>query len=231
MYHLYFDNYFTSPDLVVHLLKNGLRSTGTVRKDRVKNKHDFDKKALRGEYKVSHELNTGVNHISVIDSKPVAILSSATGVTPITSMQRYSKNEHKKVDRGFPHAFVLYNRFMGGVDLHDYRCNRIIPSIRSRKWTWVIFLRILQSSIVNATVLWNLCCQKGQEVSGKDVCMEVSKYYRSKKEKNNLSAHKHRTQSRAMCSFAGCSQRTTRTCIDCNAYFCLSCFEKYHGKK
>ncbi|XP_051154938.1 piggyBac transposable element-derived protein 3-like [Leptopilina boulardi] len=30
-YHLYFDNFFTSPDLLVHLKKVGLRATGTVR--------------------------------------------------------------------------------------------------------------------------------------------------------------------------------------------------------
>ncbi|KAL7294258.1 hypothetical protein TKK_0012274 [Trichogramma kaykai] len=33
-YHVYFDNFFTSPDLVVHLKNIGLLSTGTVRKDR-----------------------------------------------------------------------------------------------------------------------------------------------------------------------------------------------------
>ena len=43
-YHLYFDNYFTSPDLVFHLNKCGLRSMGTARKDRVKEKHIFEKK-------------------------------------------------------------------------------------------------------------------------------------------------------------------------------------------
>lgn len=49
-YHLYFDNIFTSPDLVIHLHKYGLRSTGTVRKDRVKEKHIFEKKAPREPY-------------------------------------------------------------------------------------------------------------------------------------------------------------------------------------
>ena len=35
-YHLYFDNYFTNPDLFVHLTKMGLKATGTVRVNRVK---------------------------------------------------------------------------------------------------------------------------------------------------------------------------------------------------
>lgn len=33
MYHLYFDNYFCSPDLLVHLNNIDIRATGTVRID------------------------------------------------------------------------------------------------------------------------------------------------------------------------------------------------------
>lgn len=43
-YHLYFDNYFCSPDLLVHLKNIGLRATGTVRSDRVKVKNIFQRK-------------------------------------------------------------------------------------------------------------------------------------------------------------------------------------------
>ena len=34
-YHVYFDNFFTSFDLVLHLKKLGLRCTGTIRDNRV----------------------------------------------------------------------------------------------------------------------------------------------------------------------------------------------------
>jgi len=37
-YHLYCDNYFTCPDLFIHLQKIGLQATGVVRKDRIKEK-------------------------------------------------------------------------------------------------------------------------------------------------------------------------------------------------
>jgi len=43
-YHLYFDNFVTSPDLVLHLKKIGLRSTGTLRKNRMKEQYKFEKK-------------------------------------------------------------------------------------------------------------------------------------------------------------------------------------------
>ncbi|XP_058810261.1 piggyBac transposable element-derived protein 2-like [Phymastichus coffea] len=104
-YHVYFDNYFTTPDLVVHLNKCGLRSTGTVRKDRVKQKHDFEKKAPRGTNKASYDRNSGMNLISVVDSKEVSILSTAADVTPLEPMERYSRTAKKRSKLEFPCAF------------------------------------------------------------------------------------------------------------------------------
>lgn len=92
-YHVYFDNFFSSPDLLVHLKNLDLRAIGTVREDRVftvemfhddKNKsttrssqktknperqtllekHKLSKKDPRGTYVVSHELNSGINYIT-----------------------------------------------------------------------------------------------------------------------------------------------------------------------
>ncbi|XP_033218258.1 piggyBac transposable element-derived protein 3-like, partial [Belonocnema kinseyi] len=120
-YHLYFDNFFTSPDLLIHLHKCGLRSTGTVRKDRVKEKHEFAK--------------------------------NACGITPITPVKRFSRAAQERVELGFPRAFSLYNNYMGWVDLHDFRCKKASPSITSKKWTFKIFSRIIESSITNNTVI------------------------------------------------------------------------------
>ena len=44
-YHLYFDNYSTNPDLLVHLKKIRLKATGTVRVNRVKVNKYVNKKA------------------------------------------------------------------------------------------------------------------------------------------------------------------------------------------
>ena len=74
-FHLYFDNYFTNLDLIVHLWKLGLKCTGTIRDNRVKEKNLIDKRAPRGEYIVKHEKNSGMNYITVVRSKPVSIVS------------------------------------------------------------------------------------------------------------------------------------------------------------
>ena len=137
--------------------KFGPQSTGTVREDRVKEKHVFERKSLRGSYKESHEQNSGMNFISVIDFKEVSILLTAAGASLIKPVKRYSKTEPERKEIGFAFAFPLYNKYMGGVDVHDFRCKKVSPSIRSRKLTCAIFVRIIQMSIANAVILWNLC--------------------------------------------------------------------------
>ena len=56
--------------------------------------------------------------ISMINSKEVSVLSTAAGVTPLKP--RYSRTANKLKDLGFPFAFSLYKKFMGGVDLYDF---------------------------------------------------------------------------------------------------------------
>ena len=82
-FHLYFDNYFINLDLIVHLRKLGLKCTGTIRDNSIKEKTVIDKGAPRGEYVVKHRKNSSMNYITVVDSKPVLIVSTALGVTPL----------------------------------------------------------------------------------------------------------------------------------------------------
>jgi len=75
-FHLYFDNYFTNLDLMVHLHKLRLKCTGTIRENRVTEKNIISKKSPRGNYVVKHDKNSGMNYITAMDSKPVSIVYS-----------------------------------------------------------------------------------------------------------------------------------------------------------
>jgi len=119
-------------------------------------RNDKDKKAERGLFIVKHEKNSGINYITIMDSKAVSLLLTAAGVTSLSSMKRYSKKQKCKRELPFPNAFAIYNKYMGGVDQHDNHCSNLMPSIRFKKWIWVILLRLIQASITNATVLKNL---------------------------------------------------------------------------
>lgn len=227
-YHIYFDNLFTSPDLLVHMKKLGLRATGTVRSDRVPVKNEIDKKAARGTYIVKHEKNSKMNFITVVDSKPVSFLSTAAGVTPLSTVKRYNKTEKEKTDLQYPNAVISYNKYMGGNDLHDQHCNKLLPIIRSKKWTWVIFLRLIQSSITNATVLYNICNNSDKKVGTKDFALSISRDYLTKSQKKEQ-GHKLKTSdTRRYCSGGKCAVRSNKFCECCNLYFCVKCFEKTH---
>ena len=172
-YHVVFDNFFTSPDLILGLKLSGLRATGTVRSNRVYEKKlennklvrvpvpvSLNNKSKRGDYEVKRDINTNINYISVKDSKIVSILTSAAGVEPFTNMERYSDEEKKKISIPFPQCFSIYNKFMRGVDLHDQYRNDLKINIKSRKWTWQIFKYFIETSLSNAIILWNVCVKK-----------------------------------------------------------------------
>ena len=133
-FHLWFDNFFTNLDLVVHLENLKLKCTGTIKENCVTEKNVIDKKSPRGTYVVKHGQNSEINYISVMDSKPVSIVSTTAGVTPLLLSKRYSSDAETKIEIPFPQAFYLHKRFMAEVDVHDGHCNNVLTSISSKKW-------------------------------------------------------------------------------------------------
>ncbi|XP_043479185.1 uncharacterized protein LOC122509295 [Leptopilina heterotoma] len=55
------------------------------------------------------------------------------GVTPCSTVKRYSSEKKRKMEIEFPKAFTLYNKFMGGVDLHDAHCSNLMPLHKVKK--------------------------------------------------------------------------------------------------
>jgi len=226
LYHVYFDNFFTNLDLVVHLKRLQLRCTGTVRENRINEKNVINKKSPRGTYAVKHEQNNGINYITVMDSKLVSILFTSAGVTPLESLKRYSSNEKAKIEIPIPQAFHLYNQYMGGVDVHDGHCNNLLPSIRSKKWTWVVFIRLIQAAITNSVVIFNAAGNNKKKVGTKDFAISIAKSYiydgeRKQKKHQAIQESKQR-------SCSTCPVRTYLFCTDCQLYFCSPCMKKSH---
>lgn len=110
-----------------------------------------------------------------MDSKPVSILSTKSGIEPKVTIHRWVDKSQKAID--FPKAFSDYNKNMGGVDLHDQYCNSAL-SIRGGKWTWCLFrfIWLIQASLTNATVLHNVLHPDDRK-GIKDVVTEITSYY------------------------------------------------------
>ncbi|EFN77915.1 PiggyBac transposable element-derived protein 3, partial [Harpegnathos saltator] len=147
-YNIYFNNFFTSPDLIIYLKKIGLRAIGTVRQNRVKVNVNMSKYVSRGICVTFYDTNSKVNYITVMDSKPVSILSTHYGIYPKVTMNRYKDCGEQEIQ--YPHAFSKYNQHMGGVDQHDQHANALFSCILTKKWTWCLFMRIIQASLTNA---------------------------------------------------------------------------------
>lgn len=228
---MYFDNYFTSPDLLVHLKKIGLKATGVVRKDRVKEKIILEKNATRGTFKVKQEKNSGMNFITLLDSKEVSLLSTCAGVHPLKDRKRYSKEKKAEEVIAMPNAFSNYNNFMGGVDLHDQYCSNLLPSFRSKKWTWPVLMRLIQSSVTNAVILSNAVKKYGKKKASKEFAMSIARYYLAKSKTGEMQSHRaEKSQKRKCCSNDACNTRTFFYCPTCNASFFQKCFENFHNK-
>ena len=69
-YHIYFDNYFTSNDLMITLLKDGISACGTIRKNRkgLPKNQGKEKDMKMGGYRTSYE---GIRWLKWVDKKPV----------------------------------------------------------------------------------------------------------------------------------------------------------------
>lgn len=237
-YRLHFDNFFTSPDLLVHLKKLNLLATGTVRKDRVKVDTKMSDKEPRGALKSSFDVNSELNCVTVMDSKPVTILSTAHGVQSKSFLERWDKEKRAKLPIEFPHLFTKYNKHMGGVDLHNQHCNDIIPCIRSKKWTWCLFLRIIQASISNVLVLRNTL-HPDEKKGAIDIAVEIvefsiDRFQRVKSipsrkrvsKENVLQEHVMQDGPKRCCVHkqvgVPCSKQTSKFCKTCHISLCAN---------
>ena len=102
--------------------------------------------------------------ICVHDTKPVMFLSTAIDAV---SLQQRKRKIMEKIDGAYTgrkvhHTYLLlsliseYNLFMGGVDLQDrlrwyYRVNGK-HMWRINKWTWALYLWVIETRCVNAFI-------------------------------------------------------------------------------
>lgn len=123
-YNFFFDNLFTSKNLMSTLKINGYGATGTVRENRIpRNCPLVSKKTMekrtRGEYSSTLNKDSGILYVRWKDNKVVTVASTCFGVQPIRSVERFSKKESKTVPVPRPYLISQYNKSMGGTDQMD----------------------------------------------------------------------------------------------------------------
>uniref|UniRef100_A0A3B4GR65 PiggyBac transposable element-derived protein domain-containing protein n=1 Tax=Pundamilia nyererei TaxID=303518 RepID=A0A3B4GR65_9CICH len=102
-YKCFFDNWFTSPELVVELKKMGILTASTINRNRL----------------LKYEKTSGKSIVKWYDNKAVLLASSFIGPEPVERCRRWLKEKKEYVEVDRPHIVKVYNHNMGGVDLAD----------------------------------------------------------------------------------------------------------------
>lgn len=155
---LYFDNFFTSYDLMTELANRKMKATGTVRENRtagatkaITSTKDLQKKG-RGTYDYCSDGKVYVAKWN--DNSVFAVASNWETHNPIHKVKRRVKGGEKEVTQ--PHLINSYNKGMGGVDLMDRLSETYRPTIRGKKWYWPLFVNLINVVMIAA---WRIHCQ------------------------------------------------------------------------
>ena len=145
----YFDNFFTSYDIVLDLKEKEINATGTIRSNRTKHcplptAKDMKKKP-RGSYDFRSEGNVEI--VTWNDNAVVTLCSNCEGVNPIGMAKRWKKGIGR-VSIEQPFIVKAYNKGMGGVDLFDRSLSDFRPAIRGKKWYFPLIIAALNTGMV-----------------------------------------------------------------------------------
>lgn len=171
---VYFDNYFTSMQLMNDLKKSKIYACGTVRKDRKGLPIDFknDKSMKRGDtdWRMT---NKGIVSMKWMDKKPIYFLSNFHDPEKITSVQRKDKSGTSE-EISCPELVQDYNRNMGHVDKADMLKSFYEIDRKSKRWWLRIFWHFVDVTIVNAYILFRKRCD-GRTLDLKDFRVAVAR--------------------------------------------------------
>ena len=147
-HHVYFDNYYNSPDLIDLLYKRKTHACGTVRKNRKSLPLAVTQVKLKQGETVFHCKNN-LLALKWMDKREVYILSGLHKATNVISKKTNYKGQ--KVTK--PQPVFLYNGYMSGVDLTDQFLQYYSFLHKSVKWSKKFFVYCLNMVILNAHIL------------------------------------------------------------------------------
>ena len=155
-HHAYFDNFFSSPELMEDLLfDKQTYACGTVRRNR-KGLPKFDgKKMGKGDIIVHQKGESNLMLTTWKDKREINVLSTNSSPLepPRNIIRRGKKGVQEVVEK--PAVVCLYNAYMIGVDLSDQLRSYYPLGRKGHRWYKYIFWFLFDVSVGNAMVLWN----------------------------------------------------------------------------
>lgn len=150
---LYFDNYFTTYNLLEILRQKSIHAAGTARVNRFSKPPLLsDKEATKKNRGYSEEVisNDGIILCKWVDNRCVTLASNFVGVGEEDTVKRWEKSKKEYIHISRPEVVKLYNFCMGGVDKFDQMVGYYRIFIKSKKWTLRMLFHAVDVACTNS---------------------------------------------------------------------------------
>ncbi|XP_062868178.1 piggyBac transposable element-derived protein 4-like [Trichomycterus rosablanca] len=254
-YHVYVDNFYTSPMLFLDLLRKGTLACGTIRanqQDFPKTKiNDLSKGAKRGS--IRWHRRGRLLFVKWMDTREVSVCSTMHGVYDGDTVLRRVKNKQgvwSKISVPVPAAVKAYNKHMGGVDLSDALISYYNVLHKAIKWYKTFFYHFIDIAIVNSFLLHKEISREipTQKLFRERLMSELVAFSKQTTQDEPASSRPAKTeqclpayysndstavrQSCVMCKKPGVKVKTPIYCTKCNVPLCIvakrNCFYNWH---
>jgi hypothetical protein len=153
---VFFDNLFTTIELLKCLREQKIYAIGTLRKNRLLGAASALKDEKSMKIRGSYSVTTSDCDITVVkwnDNNFVHLASTFAGVEPLGTVERWDKKQKAKINVTRPYAVDVYNKHMGGVDLTDFLVSCYRHNLKQKKWYLRLFFHFLNVSITNSWII------------------------------------------------------------------------------
>lgn len=178
-YHLFCDNFYTSPTLVKDLFIQGTHCCGTTTQNRkgypdtMKDGSSWAKKESRGAMRWNRDGDCVA--VQWKDNKLVTILSSIDSANLYVEVTRKKKEAGKwsTVSVRQPKCVQRYNKYMNGVDRSDQYLAKYNSLRKCIRWWKTLFFHMVDISLVNGFILFKHYQNMHPEIA----CLQRPKRY------------------------------------------------------
>ncbi|XP_034090344.1 piggyBac transposable element-derived protein 4 [Gymnodraco acuticeps] len=169
-YHLFVDNFYTSPKLFTDLFARGFVACGTFRDNRKnvpKSKlNALTSKSPRGSMRWLREKE--LLFVKWMDTREVSVCSTIHQAFNGDTVTRnvYAKETGKWQKQNMaPRCVVEYNKYMGGVDLSDQLIQYYSVHKRSNRWYRTLLYHFIDIAATNSYILHKEMCLSSGSVA------------------------------------------------------------------